>query len=392
MPNLSFRKKFKELLQPKDTGHNLHTPFGLVDIILGRIKPDNTKTYGVFFTIGFVIKLIEDYGIDPKNIWLFGDSPEKEKVAKYLKIKYYNIHILNKGNVDMKFNVVLGNPPYAERSENNQTSTNTSDLSFPFTKKAFELATEYVALIIPSDWTGPNKSTLKNMLFENYKMKNITLHGPNWFKDVKKDTLDFLFDKKYTGDCLIEDVKGKKMLLKLDNKTILSNENDKTKFLKKFNFTNNLSSYWHRGSVNGNEMIEDQNGVEIITNMGLKNDPLPTKFISNKETCGLGKEGLVIGNLGDAGAIGNIKIKKKSQVGGHSVVFLLTPYTSNLKQYLESKLIRYLVSCIKKSTPNSKALFENLPEIDFSKSYTDQDLYNLFGISDAEQKLINSRY
>jgi hypothetical protein len=391
MTNLSFRIKFKELLQPKDTGHNRSTQFELVGNILDRIKINNTQTFAVFYTIEFVIVLLEDYGIDPKNIWLFGDSPEKEKVAKYLKINYNSINILDGKKFDMKFNVVLGNPPFAERGENNKTSTNTTDLSLPFTQKAFELVEDYVAFIIPSDWTGPNRSSLKNMLFESYKLKNITLHGDKWF-DVQKDTLDFLFDKKHTGDCLIEDVKGKKMFLKLDNKTILSNENIQTKLLKKFDLTNNLGSYWHRGSVNANDMVEVVNGIEIIETVGRKNEPLKTKIISNKETCGLGEEGLVIGNLGESGGIGNIKTKKKSQVGGHSVVFLFTSYPDNLKQYLESKLIKYLVSCIKKSTPNSKSLFENLPEIDFSKKYTDQDLYNLFGINDAEQKLINSRY
>ena len=112
---IDFRTRFKEGLQPLDTGHNIHTPFSLCDNILKNIKPNSNQKFGILYTLGFAITLIEDFGIDPKNIWLFGDSPEKKKIANHLGINYNSINVLQE--INMKFDIVLTNPPYQDENK-----------------------------------------------------------------------------------------------------------------------------------------------------------------------------------------------------------------------------------------------------------------------------------
>jgi hypothetical protein len=98
-------------------------------------------------------------------------------------------------------------------------------------------------------------------------------------------------------------------------------------------------------------------------------------------------------NVGEEGWIGNIKIGTTQQVGGHSVVFLTTKSKKEseyLKAYLESKVIRLLIKSIKKSTPNSKAVFTQIPEIPLNKKYSDQELYTYFNFTQAEIDYVES--
>jgi hypothetical protein len=119
-----FRTKFKEGLQPLDTGHNIHTPYELCLKILNSIGPNTNQTFGVILTIEFVIVLLEDYKINPQQITLFGDSDAKEKIAYKLGINYNNIDMSI--NSYLTFDVVLGNPPFNTRDADDNTKTKVS--------------------------------------------------------------------------------------------------------------------------------------------------------------------------------------------------------------------------------------------------------------------------
>ena len=126
--NISLRDMYKYLLK-RDEGHNFFTPFEFIErIFKSKLNSFlvNTNKIAILYTIEMAIVLIEDYGIDPKNITIFGDSIKKKKVAKILGINYYSISVLYEKNVDMKFDVVLGNPPFNVRTDDDSTLTGVS--------------------------------------------------------------------------------------------------------------------------------------------------------------------------------------------------------------------------------------------------------------------------
>ena len=92
----------------------------------------------------------------------------------------------------------------------------------------------------------------------------------------------------------------------------------------------------------------------------------------------------------------NIKIKKKNQVGGHSVVFLVTDSKKekpeNLLKFLRTKPIVELIKRIKKSSPNSKVVFDQIPDIDFSVEWDDKKVYKFFNFDKEQIKYVEKSY
>lgn len=299
----------------------------------------------------------------------------------------------------MKFDVTLGNPPYQDK-EGNENSTNSSDLYKKFIEKSMDLTKDdgYVAMVVPSAWSGPRSSKLKGLLFEQNQPFVFDSHGKKWF-DVNMNTCYFVTQKGRKGPTEVRDAHGLSVIKTLSKDDVigtdLKSQIVKEK-LKVFADQSNLGDIWSRGKLNLNQAnaFNGQNKVEFIKAVGSKNSTdCDTMYINpNQESHGFGKFKVVLPNLGGSDVIGNIKIVDKNTVGGHSVVFLITKnnkQSQNLKAYLESKLVKYLISSIKISTPNSKNVFKNIPAIDLDRTWTDEDLNKHFKLNKNDVKMID---
>lgn len=380
----------KTKCDPK-TGAYIRTPWQLCDEIVTEIKTSIGSLEGkeilVVDTVEFIPVLLT-HGVEKCKITYIAPYEFKGKLTKWYGAKVINASLLeweNKNNMG-KFDVVIGNPPYQSSREG---TTATEDLSSKFVKLCIDLKPTNLALVIPSDWIGPNKSYLKNLLFKSNKLHKICLYGDKWFK-VAKDTCTIFYNDKNTNLTEIIDIYGTSLKLPLSNVDALSLDNRLTSFLLKFvNYNVYLDSRW----IHGNLYLNELNGVkgndfEFIEAVGRKDAPLVTSMIcKGVENTGYGKHKLVIPMVGAEGKIGQIKLAKSTQVGGHSVVFLIADSDLeciNLKSYLESKVISMLIKSLKKSTPNSKGVFSCIPDIDLSKKWTDAELYTYFNITQEE--------
>jgi hypothetical protein len=107
------RLKLFELLKREsntlfENSHNVHTPKALTDEVLSKIDIKN-KSILVMFNVEFVITLIETYNVLPENIVFYSDHENKTNLVNRFSVKY--VSTLEK---DMKFDVVVGNPPYTD--------------------------------------------------------------------------------------------------------------------------------------------------------------------------------------------------------------------------------------------------------------------------------------
>ena len=63
---------------------------------------------------------------------------------------------------------------------------------------------------------------------------------------------------------------------------------------------------------------------------------------------------------------------------------------NNADKYLRTKFFRALISIRKQDQGASKAVYHFVPIQDFSKSWTDKELYEKYGITDDEIAFIDS--
>jgi hypothetical protein len=140
-----------KLLEDTSNPHRIYTPVNLCEEILAKMDITHNKLYLVMYNPEFVWVLKNKYNIDPEQIilWTLEYSEFHENLCRKFKC---NPHF--GWDFDgMKFNVVVGNPPFQDES-NDSTCTNLwADIYI----KSFESLTEngFMAMITPKTWAAP---------------------------------------------------------------------------------------------------------------------------------------------------------------------------------------------------------------------------------------------
>ncbi len=163
----------------------------------------------------FTRRIYESLGLSIDNI-------EKRYTSYQLIEDNENINGKNvkMNNTNMKFDIIVGNPPYQESISSSSTNKSLSKQLFPdFIMTCIKLNPNYLSLITPSRWfTGDaqDKSFLKLREFfqDNNHISRIVnyLDGGDIFKGV---TLTggvnyFLFEKGFSGNVYFEEISNKK--------------------------------------------------------------------------------------------------------------------------------------------------------------------------------------
>jgi hypothetical protein len=320
-------------------------------------------------------------------------NEKKLKLTYITHNDFFSEDIINKMKV--KINRIVGNVPYQDK-EGNENSTNSADLFVDFVYHAFGLDVDEISYIIPSDWTGPNTSNFKKYMFSK-GLETLTFLPDGTF-DAHVNTCSFTYNKNHIGNCKVIDINGIEKSINLANETMISDTHAETDFIKKFPLNKNMSYRWLRGSINKNQIVESNKGVELIRNVGKLNEELDDIVIIDPliENTGYGIKKVVLPNMGtDSEKLGAIKIAENNHVGGHSVVFLtldIDETHESIISYLNSNIIKALIKSIKSSTPNSKSVFSFIPDLKFNKIYTDQEIATIFNLSEDDVKYVESNY
>lgn len=322
--------------------------------------------------------------------------------------------------MDRPFTVIIGNPPYQLDDGGNGVSA--TAIFHHFVEKAMQLNPRYLTMIIPARWYAGGKgldSFREMMLHDRHVRKLVDFES-------SKDCFDgvniaggicyFLWDRDNSGDCEITNMKGEgmpshTMVRRLDEYPILIRSNMALSIVRKviesgidvhsshayprnpFGFATNF-----RGRT-----TRRKDDIEILTSVGFQyigredvqknQDAIDCYKVligrlvpSNGELDVDPKDGYRV--ITDTRIIGPGQINTETylDIG----VFKTKKCAVNFEKYLKTKFCRFLLRQAISSLNVTRECFRFVPHEDFSKAWSDEELYEKYGLNEEEKAFIES--
>lgn len=361
-------------------------------------------------------------------VTMIKDGKNKKFIEKATSCDTYNVKCKEK---DMKFNAVVGNPPYqvsdgGDAQNNVKARGGATPLYDKFVDVARVMEPQFLSMIIPSRWfsSGRGLDVFRESMLNDQRLRNIFdyTYSNDLFPgvEIKGGVCYFLWDKKHKSDCVITTIRGKNkstlvrplretqtdtfiryneaisVLRKVQDTHPKSFENlvstqkpfgMRTFFVgrdKKFIgsiklFGNNKISYVEQQNITQNLDWVDRYKVYISAAYGagesFPHQILNKPFIGDRGTC-CTETYLVIGPFDS---------EKESE---------------HVIKYIKTLFFRFMVLMVKNTQHASKKVYHFVPiqdftsksDIDWSKSIADIDkqLYKKYGLDKKEIDFIES--
>lgn len=324
----------------------------------------------------------------------------------------------NKENKEMKFDAVVGNPPYQVMDGGAQSSAMPLYNSFVETSK--KVKPHYLSMIIPARWFAGGKGldSFRDNMISDKKIKLLVdyLNSADCFpslgnRSIKGGICYFLWDKEYEGKCTIHSMEGGHCVstsvrfLKEDgceifvrdaigvsilNKVRNRNETSFASIVsarKPFGFATNFTGFNkdHSGQNDCEIYAYKQKGY-IDRSKILKNDAWVDKY-----------------KLYVPEAIGNADVssdKIKPIFGAKGsccteTYLVIGPFNNeefakNCQSYINTKFFHYLLSLKKITQHTTQKCYEFIPLQDFNESWNDKKLFIKYDLTKVEIDYINN--
>ena len=313
---------------------------------------------------------------------------------------------------DMKFDLIVGNPPY--HIQDSGDTTGSSPIYHKFVQKCIDMEPEYLCMIIPSRWFAGGKGLDEfrvKMMSDKHIRKLVDYPiASDVFPGLKVigGVCYFLWQKSYSGECEVHtNLMGRNSILKrnLNDYDVFVRFNDAIPILEKI-----LSK--------GYETIDQ--GVSTQKPFGLRTFVKPEKtgeirLYANKAVGFINRdkieknEKLIYKHkvfISMAYGEGGEKRDYPRMIIGKPIV--VTPPSActetylvagsfddeeqarNFSKFLKTRFCRFLVALRKNTQHITPDRFKFVPELDMKFEWDDDALFELFGISKIEQKFICS--
>lgn len=319
---------------------------------------------------------------------------------------------------EMKFDVVIGNPPY--QMTGGGGGTNDTPLYNLFVEQAKALNPRYISMIIPSRWMagGRGLGDFRAEMLGEKRLRTIVDY-PNSVElfpavDLESGICYFLWDSEHSGDCEVTLVRDQKVHgphpRTLDEYDIFIRDARALDILKKVQA---------KGEASFEDLLTGDTPFGLASNYsGYKKGAKPTNgevriyvTSSGKRETGAMRRDLVTKNTqlidpwkvllpkayGERGAIPAVVLGPPLIASPRSVCtqtyIAAGPFASkaaaeSAESYLKTRFLRFLVSLRKITQDALRSVYRWVPQQEWDHAWTDEELYAKYGITEDEQAYI----
>lgn len=349
---------------------------------------------------------------------------QKQFVDKVLKPSYWD----RKGE-KMKFDAVVGNPPYQE--ETGSTSRQATPVYNLFVEQAKKINPHYISMIMPSRWFagGMGLDKFRESMMNDTKICRLKdfVNAKDCFPQISISggVCYFLRNSNYDGACEFTSIFNNKsttisrylnefpFLIRFNDavsiaRLVMSNS---TEFLSKY--VSSISPFGISTKIRGKHFQNSTYNITLYSSQGVSyislaelpkgHDMLKTYKVLLSQTSAE--------HAGEPSKDGtyriltsSMKVINPNEVCTHSYLvignFLNEKDANNLLLYLKTKYVRFLILLALSSIHISKSTFSFVPmqdftsksDIDWNKSIADIDkqLYTKYGFTDEEIEFVES--
>lgn len=331
---------------------------------------------------------------------------------------YEFIHTIKPQEIwNMKFDVIIGNPPY--QLSTGGATAQAIPLYDKFVEQAKKLQPHYLTMIIPARWFagGMGLDNFRSTMLKEKKLRRIVDY-PN-AKDcfpgvsIGGGVCYFLWDKDYCGECQFTNVNNgveTTMTRQLDEFSVFVRYNQALSIIHKALSKKEISistivsalSPFGIGSAERGHEIKKETDLILWSSKGKgyypASDIATGKDYINKYKVMISK--VTSEHAGEPAKDGRFKVLSKMQVLGPKEIctfsyFIVGCFETekeaiNCYNYLSTKFARFLLLQSISSINISKDKFVFVPIQDFKREWTDELLYEKYELTNEETDFIES--